>query len=108
MNFVEKTINIFTDGALPQRLEGLMATLRGNELKPTDMLDFKKEINRLAKPQMNFFSEYVRSKTLFQMEWQLMYKLGRIRKHPELIDRDLVEKHSGLGIDRVSFFVNFV
>lgn len=102
-----KITNIFCEDEVPQRLMGVLATFRTNiekyRLKTRDLIDFTMEINGLSKPQMGFWHDYVRNKMVFQMEWQLMHKLGRIQMHPELFDERLIEEYGELEISQVSF-----
>lgn len=66
-------------------------------------IDFKRELNTLsAPPQISDWDEYVLSKIRFQMEWELMHKLGCIEKHSELIDLNLVNELQNLSIDDAS------
>lgn len=105
--YVEKITNILCDGEIPERLAGAVIRFEKDidefRLNETDLIDFKYQIGGLSKPQMNLWPEYVRNKILFQMEWQLMYKLRRIQMHPELLDRDLAVEYEGLQIQEVSF-----
>lgn len=104
---MEKITNILCEDEVPQRLVGVLAKFRTDiekyRLKNRDMIDLTVEINGLSKPQMDFWQDYVRNKMVFQMEWQLMHKLGRIQMHPELFDQRLIEEYGELEISQVSF-----
>lgn len=103
-NFAEKIGNNLDGGKMPNRLSNEMAKYQGViEMTPNQM-DFKKEIVGLSKPQMTHWHEYVRSKVLFQMEWELMYNRGLIQMHPEFIDQSLVERYERDELDQASCF----
>lgn len=107
-NYVRKMTNFLCDGEIPERLVKFEEDIDECRLNATDLIDFTDLISGLSKPQMNRWPEYVRNQMRFQMEWQLMYKLHRIRMHPELLDRDLVAEYGEVEIEQVCSCFHYV
>lgn len=74
-------------------------------LQQSELVDFKKEVIELSKPQMTDWGEYVRNKMLFQMEWELVYRLGSIEMHRESIDQDLVKQYQQCQLEHVRVLI---
>lgn len=86
---------------LSQEVENFKSTVKDLTI---DEFDYEKIMDGLSKPQMSLWNEYVRNKTLFQMEWELMHKRGMIQMHPDFIDQNMVAEYEPHRLDQASRF----
>lgn len=100
---MEKIENNLEGGKIPKQLTDAVAKFKEhvNEIAP-EQIDFKPKLSGLSKPLMTLWDEYVQKKMFMQMEWQLMYELGCIKMHPELIDQDLVKEYEEAELDKAN------
>lgn len=85
----------------PDAMETFNEHLLGME--QLELIDFKHELSTfVSPPEIAGWDEHVVSKIRFQMEWELMHKLGNIKMHSELVNQNLFRAYLAHSIDDAS------